>query len=85
MARNRRPGGRERGSTPASTRGRARGRVVEQPQAGSDWRIYRPAIWLAMIAVAVALLVTPVYWSALPLGAAVGIGLKIGRQRRRMR
>jgi hypothetical protein len=48
-----------------------------------DWRDYRPAIWIAMVAVAVALLVQP--WSlALPLlGGAVGFALGVPRRRRR--
>ncbi len=46
-----------------------------------DWRDYRPAIWLAMIAVAVMLIVNPWYFGAIPLGAAIGSALRI-RQRR---
>ena len=47
-----------------------------------DWRDYRPAIWLTMLGIAVALLVTPFYLSALLFGAAIGIAIRI-RQRRR--
>ena len=47
-----------------------------------DWRVYRPAIWLAMLGLAVVLVVNP-YAGALLLGAAIGIAGKISRQRRR--
>ncbi len=47
----------------------------------NDWRVYRPAIWLAMLGIAVALLVTPAYLCAVPLGGALGIGIKIRRGR----
>ncbi len=50
---------------------------------GDDWRIYRPAIWMAMLGIAVLLLVSPWYLAAVPLGAAIGIALKIGRERQR--
>ncbi len=46
-----------------------------------DWRDYRPAIWLAMIGVAVALVVNPWYYGAVFLGAAIGAAIRI-RQRR---
>lgn len=48
-----------------------------------DWRVYRPAIWMAMLGIAVLLLVSPWYLAALPLGAALGIAVKITRQRQR--
>jgi hypothetical protein len=47
-----------------------------------DWRDWRPAIWLTMLGIAVALLVTPFYVSALLFGAALGVAIRI-RQRRR--
>jgi hypothetical protein len=47
-----------------------------------DWRDYRPAIWLTMFGIAVALLVTPFYLSAVLFGAAIGAAIRI-RQRRR--
>lgn len=47
-----------------------------------DWRVWRPAIWLVMLGIAVALLVSPWYFSALFFGAAIGSALRI-RQRRR--
>jgi hypothetical protein len=50
-----------------------------------DWRAYRPAIWLAMLGIAIGLLFSPWYICALPLGAAAGIALKTRRIRRRRR
>ena len=47
-----------------------------------DWRDWRPAIWLTMLGIAMALLVTPWYLSALLFGAAIGAAFRI-RQRRR--
>lgn len=47
-----------------------------------DWRDWRPAIWLAMLGIAVALVATPFYVSAIPFGAAIGAAIRI-RQRRR--
>jgi hypothetical protein len=49
-----------------------------------DWRDFRPAIWLAMLGVAVMLLVAPFYFGAVFLGAAIGAAIRI-RQRRRRR
>lgn len=48
-----------------------------------DWRDWRPAIWLAMLGVAVMLLVTPFYWGAVFIGAAVGVAIRIKQRRRR--
>jgi 4-amino-4-deoxy-L-arabinose transferase-like glycosyltransferase len=48
-----------------------------------DWRVYRPAIWLAMLGVVLALLVNQPYIGAVLLGAAIGIAVKIARHRRR--
>jgi hypothetical protein len=48
-----------------------------------DWKIWRPAIWLTMIAIAVALLVNPWYFAAIPLGMAIGVGIRTQQQRRR--
>jgi hypothetical protein len=47
-----------------------------------DWRDYRPAIWSAMLGIAVLLLVSPFYWSAIFFGIAIGAAFRI-RQRRR--
>ena len=48
-----------------------------------DWRDFRPAIWLAMLGVAVMLLVSPFYWGAIFIGAAIGVGVRIEQRRRR--
>jgi hypothetical protein len=49
-----------------------------------DWRDYRPAIWLAMLGIAVALVVTPFYFGAIFLGAAIGAAIRINQRRRRL-
>ena len=49
-----------------------------------DWRDWRPAIWLAMLGVAVMLLVTPFYWGAIFIGAAIGAAVRIEQRRRRL-
>jgi hypothetical protein len=48
-----------------------------------DWKAYRPAIWLAMIGIAVMLLVVPFYIGAVPLGAAIGVAIHVYRRRPR--
>jgi hypothetical protein len=48
-----------------------------------DWRDYRPAIWIAMVAVAVALLVQPWSISLVLLGGAAGYALGVPKRRRR--
>jgi hypothetical protein len=50
----------------------------------NDWRKYRPAIWLTMIAIAVIVLVSPHYIGAFFLGGAIGAVIRI-RQRDRRR
>jgi hypothetical protein len=50
----------------------------------SDWRVFRPAIWLGMLGVAIMLLVAPVYIGAVVLGAAIGLGIRIETGRRRI-
>jgi hypothetical protein len=50
-----------------------------------DWRSFRPAIWLAMLGIALILLINPPYIGAVALGAALGIGLRIQTRRRRRR
>jgi hypothetical protein len=47
-----------------------------------DWRDYRPAIWLAMLGIAVMLLVNPFYLGAVFIGGAVGIAIRINQRRR---
>jgi hypothetical protein len=49
-----------------------------------DWRDFRPAIWLAMLGVAVMLLVAPFYFGAVFLGAAIGAAIRIWQRRRRV-
>ena len=48
-----------------------------------DWRDFRPAIWLAMLGLAVMLLVTPFYFGAVFLGASIGAAVRIQQRRRR--
>jgi hypothetical protein len=48
-----------------------------------DWRDWRPAIWLAMLGIAVMLLISPFYWGALFIGAGLGVGIRIRQRRRR--
>lgn len=48
----------------------------------NDWRTWRPAIWIAMLGIALILLISPVYIGAAVLGVAVGIAVRIGRGRR---
>ena len=48
-----------------------------------DWRDFRPAIWLAMLGIAVMLLVSPWYLGAVFLGAAIGAAIQIRKRRRR--
>jgi hypothetical protein len=47
-----------------------------------DWRDFRPAIWLAMLGIAVMLLVSPFYFGAVFIGAAIGAGIRISQRRR---
>ncbi len=47
-----------------------------------DWKDWRPAIWLAMLGVAVALVVSPWYWGALFVGAAIGAAIRINQRRK---
>ena len=49
-----------------------------------DWRVFRPAIWLAMLGVALLLLVTPFYFGVVLLGAAIGAAFRIETGRRRI-
>ncbi len=50
-----------------------------------DWKDFRPAIWLAMLGVAVIILVNPVYIGAIFIGAGIGVGIRIAQRRRRLR
>ncbi len=49
-----------------------------------DWRDFRPAIWLAMLGVAVMLLISPFWYGAVFLGAAIGAAIRIQQRRRRI-
>ena len=49
-----------------------------------DWRVFRPAIWIAMVGIAFILLISPPYLGAIVLGGAIGIALKIETSRRRI-
>jgi hypothetical protein len=50
-----------------------------------DWRAFRPAIWLAMIGVALILLVSPPYIGAALIGGAIGAGARTATRSRRQR
>jgi len=47
-----------------------------------SWRDFRPAIWMAMLGVALVLAVNPPYIGAILLGMAIGIALRVQRRRR---
>ena len=49
-----------------------------------DWRDFRPAIWLAMLGVAVMLLIAPFWYGAVFIGAAIGAAIRIQQRRRRV-
>jgi hypothetical protein len=48
-----------------------------------DWRAWRPAIWLAMLGVAVMVLVNPPYIGAVLIGGAIGAAIRIRQRTRR--
>lgn len=50
-----------------------------------DWRDFRPAIWLAMLGVAVMIIVTPHYIGGFFLGGAIGLAIRIRQRRIRQR
>jgi hypothetical protein len=52
---------------------------------GGGWRDFRPAIWLAMAGVALALVLSPAYFGAVLIGASIGMAARVqlGRRRRR--
>jgi hypothetical protein len=49
----------------------------------NNWRAFRPAIWIGMLGVALLLLVTPFFFGAVLIGAAIGIAFRIEAGRRR--
>jgi hypothetical protein len=57
-----------------------------RPAMTAGWRAFRPAIWLAMLGIALALLINPPYIGVAVLGASIGIAARVaGRRRRRAR
>jgi hypothetical protein len=50
-----------------------------------NWKQWRPAIWLAMLGVAVMLLFSPFWLGAVFIGAAIGAAIRIEQRRRRAR
>jgi hypothetical protein len=48
-----------------------------------SWREFRPAIWLAMVGIALALLLSPSYFGAVLIGASIGAAARIQVRRRR--
>jgi hypothetical protein len=48
-----------------------------------DWRAFRPAIWLAMLGVALMLLIAPFYLGVVVIGAGIGAAVRIETARRR--
>jgi MYXO-CTERM domain-containing protein len=49
-----------------------------------DWRDFRPAIWMAMVAVVVLIEVRPWEISTFLFGAAIGLAAAVSRRRRRL-
>ncbi len=49
-----------------------------------DWRVFRPAIWLGMLGIAL-MLVLNFYIGLALVGGAIGIGARIETRRRRAR
>jgi hypothetical protein len=47
-----------------------------------DWRDWRPAIWLAMLGVALVLLISPPYIGGVAIGGAIGVAIRIYQRRR---
>ena len=50
----------------------------------NDWRVFRPAIWLGMVGIAIMILVSPIYIGAAVVGGAIGMGLRVQTSRRRI-
>ena len=47
-----------------------------------DWKDFRPAIWLAMLGIALILVLNPPYLGAALLGAGIGIAARVQLRRR---
>jgi hypothetical protein len=67
---------RQSSTTPASGPG-------GRPASG-DWRVFRPAIWLVMLGIALLLIVNG-YLGIAVVGAGIGTGVRIQTRRRRLR
>jgi hypothetical protein len=48
-----------------------------------NWRAFRPAIWLAMLGIALLLLVAPAFIGAAVIGFGIGIAVRVEGRRRR--
>jgi hypothetical protein len=49
-----------------------------------DWKRWRPAIWLAMLGIAIALVINPPYIGVIFIGAAIGAAIRIRQRQRRL-
>jgi hypothetical protein len=47
-----------------------------------DWKDFRPAIWLAMLGIALILVLNPPYVGAALLGAGIGLAVRVALRRR---
>jgi hypothetical protein len=54
------------------------------PPVTDDWRVFRPAIWLVMLGIAL-LLIVNAYLGIAIVGAGMGVGIRIQTRRRRLR
>jgi O-antigen/teichoic acid export membrane protein len=50
---------------------------------GGSWRAFRPAIWLVMLGIALALLIAPPAIGAVVIGFGVGLAARVQGARRR--
>jgi len=53
------------------------------PGRAEDWRVFRPAIWVGMLGIAI-MLVLSLYIGLAVVGGAIGIGARIQISRRRL-
>jgi 4-amino-4-deoxy-L-arabinose transferase-like glycosyltransferase len=49
-----------------------------------DWKRWRPAIWLAMVGIALALAINPPYIGVIFIGAGIGAAIRIRQRDRRL-
>ena len=54
-----------------------------RPGRADDWRVFRPAIWVGMLGIAI-MLVLSLYIGLAVVGGAIGIGARIQINRRRL-